>query len=455
MRVFICWSEDRSRQLAEALSAWLPKVLGSDLSCGVSTRFQVGERWFPQLLRELDEADAAIICFTPENLGSRWLHFEAGLLFRSSEDRVLPYFLGSRVPEIKEPLNAIQASTATAEGTWRLVEALAPRSRMDAAKARRRFEACWPELERFVRSMAAPRFEDVFPGFEALFERKTFNEPIDECTDQGWLARYDGARETLVAVRQRLDTIERCCQPWQIWMYRKLLSHLDGYARDLRENLLEERRFEVGEDGKLEFARPHPPALPRPLGPFASACARRCREIRHTIFCLTRPEGAPHLPEALDFAKMSRDQFDDKKRLVQSKGTPVDRAALDLESDDDLERCRESMWNFDRIVYCRIRYDEPTTAESMTRFVEHELQQAEAEGVDGSKMPLHYAVKAWLSALEKGRPAPFDAKQAERVVAGALAFLDRTAKPEDDDPKIRGHLVEIGNIVRDRKGRAA
>lgn len=448
MRLFICWSEHRSRELADELATWLPKVLGPELSCSVSTKFEVGEQWFPQLLRELDAADAAIVCLTPENLASRWLHFEAGMLFRSGAERVLPYFLGSEVPAIDEPLNVIQASAATEAGTRGLVQALARRGAQSSSDVQRRFDACWPDLGRFIRRLAAPRFDDVFPGFAALFERKTFSEPIEECTDQGWVARYDGARETLLAIRQRSDVIDRCCQPWQVWLYRKLLGHIDGYARDIAETLLAERRFDVGEADRIDFARPIKSAAPPPAGRFAATCARRCREIRHVVFCLTRSDGAPRLAQSLAFAKMSRDQFDDKKRLVQSTGSPVDRAGLGLQANVDLESCVRSPWDFDRIVYYRVCLDEPVAPDAMTRLVEHELHQAEAEGPDASKMPLHYAVKVWLSALEKG--AAFDARQTVRVVAGVLAFLDRTRTPLDDDPKIRSHLAGIDAIVGSR-----
>jgi len=42
MRVFICWSEARSRQLAEQLSTWLPMVCAKGLSCGISTQPKSG-----------------------------------------------------------------------------------------------------------------------------------------------------------------------------------------------------------------------------------------------------------------------------------------------------------------------------------------------------------------------------------------------------------------------------
>ncbi|MBS0592960.1 MAG: toll/interleukin-1 receptor domain-containing protein [Proteobacteria bacterium] len=455
MRAFICWSGSRSRQLAERLSSWLPGVCGGGLSCGISTQFDAGEQWFAQLLRELDGANVAVICLTPENLESPWLHFEAGLALRTGTERVLPYFLGPVVPDIKGPLNPSQASPASADGTWRLVQALGRIVQADEAQMRPRFEERWPELSRFLAGVAAPALSEVFPGFEALFERKTFREPIVECTDQGWISRYDGARETLLAVERRLDVVERCCQPWQVWMYRKLLSQLDGYVRNLRENLLQERRFESSATGTIDFGRPKRAQPAPPLGAIAASCARRCREIRHIEFCLTKPEGAPHLAQALQFAKMSVDQFDDKKRLVQSKGTPVDRAALGIESDADLERCAHSLWDFDRIIYYRVRLDEPVAAQAMANLVQEELDRTEADGPGASKMPLHYAVKAWLGALEKTPSMPIDAVQADRVIDAVQAFLDRTARPNDDDPKIRRHLADIRRIARSAPGRAA
>lgn len=447
MRAFICWSEPRSRQLAEALCAWLPRVCTDELSCGISTRFQAGEMWFLQLLRELDEAHAAIICLTPENVLSPWLHFEAGMAFRRDRETVLPYFLGPEVPEIKGPLNANQASPATHEGTWRLVQALARIGRLREQELRQRFDQHWPGLQRQLQDIAAPAFADIVPGFEALFDRKTFGEPLEQCTDQAWTSRYDGVRETGFALVQRREAVERCCQPWQTWMYRRLLAHLDGYARDLAASLLHVRRFATTETDQVDFARPEEPPAARPAGAIAASAARRCRQIRHLVHCLARPDGAPRLADALPFAKMDKAQFDDRKRLVQSKGSPVDRRALGLAADADLERCARSTWDFDRIIYYRVRRDEPAPPDTMCRLVEEELHQAEADGEAASKMPLHYAVKAWLSALEKQPAAPFDAVQAARVADGLLIYLDRTAKPGDDDPKIRAHLAAIRLLV--------
>ncbi|HMO44791.1 MAG TPA: TIR domain-containing protein [Rubrivivax sp.] len=447
MRAFICWSESRSGDLAARLASWLPGVCGPELDCVISTQFQAGVPWLQQLLRELDAADAAIICLTPENLRSAWMHFEAGMVFRGGQDRVLPYFLGTKVPNIAGPLSISQAKTATLDGTLQLVQALALAGHLDAVEVQARFDARWPELNRFLRSIAAPRLSELIPEIDSLFQRKTFDEPLDQCTDQGWIARCDGARDTLLAIERRAAGVENCCQPWQVWLYRKLQSQLDGYVRDLREHLLVERRFAVAGAAKVDFGQALELPAPRPAAAIAATCLRRCREIRHVVFCLTKPQGAPRLDDALRFAQLGIDQFDDKKRLLQSKGVPVDRTALGIEAQDDLEACANSMWDFDRIIYYRVRASEPVSPDRMVQCVENELHQVEADGPGASKMPLHYAVKAWLSAVEKA-PLQRSGVMAERVANEVQLLLDRTAKPDDDDPKIRANLAEIRKRFR-------
>src|SRR4051794_23703691 len=81
MKVFICWSGERSHQIAKALYYWLPKFK-SDLEPFVSSELEKGIYWFSQIMHELERSKVGIICLTPENLHSTWLHFEAGALAR-------------------------------------------------------------------------------------------------------------------------------------------------------------------------------------------------------------------------------------------------------------------------------------------------------------------------------------------------------------------------------------
>jgi hypothetical protein len=97
MHVFICWSGRRSRRLAEAFaSQWLAGVLGDRVTSFLSfADIEKGEGWFERLLAELGKADAALLCLTPENLASPWMHFESGMVSRMGRG-VLPHWELSR-----------------------------------------------------------------------------------------------------------------------------------------------------------------------------------------------------------------------------------------------------------------------------------------------------------------------------------------------------------------------
>jgi hypothetical protein len=74
MKVFICWSEERSRVVAETLRIWLKRVI-QELKPFLSTQdIRAGKRWIPEIAGELAETKFGILCLTAENLGSAWLN---------------------------------------------------------------------------------------------------------------------------------------------------------------------------------------------------------------------------------------------------------------------------------------------------------------------------------------------------------------------------------------------
>jgi hypothetical protein len=224
-----------------------------------------------------------------------------------------------------------------------------------------------------------------------------------------------------------------------------LIRQVDAYGDEIKQYLLLDRAFEVGDDGRIDFARPRnlaPAAAPKSL---SVVCERRCRAIRHIVFCLSSAAGAPVLSESLAFAKLGRSQFDDKKRLVHSRGWRVDRASLGLKSAEDLERCARSVWDYDRIMYYKARETEPTAVSAMIGLAEHELEKVQAED-DASKMALHYCVKTLASTMRDGVPDQFDVRKAALLLDDLKTFLAR-AGSDDDDPKIRRNMAEIRIII--------
>jgi hypothetical protein len=85
MQVFISWSGQRSRAVAEVLRTWLPKVIQSLDPWMSDEDIDAGSRWLADVTTSLNQAKVGLICVTPENQHKPWLLFEAGALSRSIE----------------------------------------------------------------------------------------------------------------------------------------------------------------------------------------------------------------------------------------------------------------------------------------------------------------------------------------------------------------------------------
>lgn len=125
MNVFISWSGARSRAVAEALRAWLPRVIQAARPWTSDEDISAGSRWLSEIQAELSKASLGIICVTPENQSTPWLLFEAGALSKAlTESHVCPLLLDLAPSQLVGPLAQFQASTADREGIERIVATL-------------------------------------------------------------------------------------------------------------------------------------------------------------------------------------------------------------------------------------------------------------------------------------------------------------------------------------------
>lgn len=150
MKVFVSWSGERSKLVAEGLRKNLKLIdnaiepFMSELDVGP------GRRWISELNRELESTKVGIICLTCENLQTPWLLFEAGSVSKSvSETCVLPYLLDVQCSGLPEPLRQFQSVKADKEGTKNLVLAiyrsLGNESRLSKEEIEEGFETRWTD----------------------------------------------------------------------------------------------------------------------------------------------------------------------------------------------------------------------------------------------------------------------------------------------------------------------
>lgn len=158
MRVFLSWSGERSRAVANALCDWLPRLHPS-IDPRILSEDTSGAHGADQIAEVLQSVDAAIICVTPENLRSLWPMYEAGALSkRVGNSSVYTYALALSPSDIGAPLAKFQNARAEREDTFELVRLLNAQSegRWQEYKLRALFNDRWPALESQLSAIEEP-----------------------------------------------------------------------------------------------------------------------------------------------------------------------------------------------------------------------------------------------------------------------------------------------------------
>jgi hypothetical protein len=152
MKIFLSWSGARSRAVAEALNDWLPRIIQA-LKLFYSPEIEKGSDWSAVLDAALKDTGFGIICLTPDNLKSPWIHFEAGALFKTHGAMIWTFLHGINHGDVQQPLGKYQHTLAEKEDVFRLLTSINGRlavdggSPLNAAILRDTFEKYWPELE--------------------------------------------------------------------------------------------------------------------------------------------------------------------------------------------------------------------------------------------------------------------------------------------------------------------
>ncbi|MGC9973678.1 MAG: TIR domain-containing protein [Bryobacteraceae bacterium] len=161
VNIFLSWSGERSKALAEVLESWLPTVLGSVNPWMSGHDIAKGVRWSDEIAQQLDQTTVGIICLTKENLHSPWLLFEAGALSKSAATSlVCPYLIDDETPDPDGPLGQFQATRHNREEVWNLVRSIngkSGESAFDESELNLNFNKLWPLLDRNIAGIGHSR----------------------------------------------------------------------------------------------------------------------------------------------------------------------------------------------------------------------------------------------------------------------------------------------------------
>jgi hypothetical protein len=151
MKVFVSWSGEVSKRLAEALARWLPDALQFVEAYFSPSDVEKGSKWDTEIAAALNETRVCVIALTRENLTSKWILFEAGAISRSVGDksRVCPILFGLEPTEVEYPLASFQLTKFSKDDIYKLMKTINANAErgLEATQLERIFEKWWPELE--------------------------------------------------------------------------------------------------------------------------------------------------------------------------------------------------------------------------------------------------------------------------------------------------------------------
>lgn len=152
MKVFISWSGPQSRGVAELLKRWLKRVLQATDPWISTEDIEKGSIWFNEIGTQLKDTAVGIICLTAENLNAPWILFEAGGLAKGlSQNRVCTFLIGITDRDLTPPLSQFNATKATKEDVFKLVQSIngwMGDKALDAVALADTFEVFWPMFEK-------------------------------------------------------------------------------------------------------------------------------------------------------------------------------------------------------------------------------------------------------------------------------------------------------------------
>lgn len=106
--VFLSWSGEYSKSMAESLYRWIPRFIPNAQPWMSSEDIGKGTIWTSELNARLASCKVGIIVLTPDNLNVPWLNFEAGALFKAMPERLIATLLCGLEGSITGPLGQFQ-----------------------------------------------------------------------------------------------------------------------------------------------------------------------------------------------------------------------------------------------------------------------------------------------------------------------------------------------------------
>ena len=151
MKVFISWSGERSKQVAELLNDWIQCVIQAVTPWMSSKDIDRGAIWFSEINDQLANTCIGIVCLTKQNKNKPWILFESGALAKGiSSNRVCTFLIDLQPTDIENPLAQFNHTLPSRESVWDLVRTINVSLKDNALKEsilEKVFDTYWGQFE--------------------------------------------------------------------------------------------------------------------------------------------------------------------------------------------------------------------------------------------------------------------------------------------------------------------
>ncbi|WP_460274955.1 TIR domain-containing protein [Celeribacter sp. ULVN23_4] len=155
--VFISWSGEISRELAEVLREWIPSVLQFAKPYFTPNDVEKGAKWGAEISKKLAESNVGIICLTKENVEKPWILFEAGALSKDLDNsKVCSVLFGLENTDISGPLSTFQTTEFRKSDFKKMMQSIndcGDSAKLEQSTFDNVFEMWWPTLEEKVNKI--------------------------------------------------------------------------------------------------------------------------------------------------------------------------------------------------------------------------------------------------------------------------------------------------------------
>jgi hypothetical protein len=151
VKVFISWSGEKSRIVADLMSVWIKCVIQASEPWISTKHIDRGALWFSEINDKLRDVSVGIVCLTMENKDRPWILFETGALAKGiSSNRICTFLIDLEPGDLTDPLAQFNHTKASKTDMFELVKTLnacLDERRLDDAVLLRAFEVYWPSFE--------------------------------------------------------------------------------------------------------------------------------------------------------------------------------------------------------------------------------------------------------------------------------------------------------------------